>query len=354
MAPYREEEFVSLIALVFATALAGQDVAVPRECRDDNGVDRCDEENRAEALIRLGMASLEVEKAEGVEVYRTLQVDGYGRLMPSVAYERRPGQAPQVVIYGTDGDRLAAPVSADEWRRVQDMARFADREVAPAPRSDAAEDEVFICLHAWVSTVEIANAAERGVPEGPTRRRTESACDGALTTRFAFDIPALAIKHFPECDVLNPEDHRNDMTRLAQCLHFEGDRLAAAEVMNQIGWLLTPDGHEDTELEWARQLRPTARTRLIWAGESIGDGANVSTVSRDLARRQAEDPSLRAYISSFNAPSSTRVETTGSMERDGPEDSRLSAPFTQVWVWDPNGLSWTLESWTIQPFAPLR
>ena len=144
------------------------------------------------------------------------------------------------------------------------------------------------------------------------------------------------------------------MTRLAQCLHFEGDRLAAAEVMNQIGWLLTPDGHEDTELEWARQLRPTARTRLIWAGESIGDGANVSTVSRDLARRQAEDPSLRAYISSFNAPSSTRVETTGSMERDGPEDSRLSAPFTQVWVWDPNGLSWTLESWTIQPFAPLR
>ncbi len=343
---------MSLIALAFAAAFMGQEPTVPRDCRDDNGTDRCAEENRAAALTTLGMSSIEAEKAEGVEVYRILQVDGYGRLMPSIAYERRPGQAPQVVIYGAEGNRLAAPVSAREWEAVQGMARFADRALEPLP--GAADPLANICLHAWLSTVEIANAAERGVPEGPVRRRTESACNGGLTTRFAFELPVLAIKHFPECDLLDPEDHRNDMTRIAQCIRLRGDRIAAAELMNQVGWRLTPDDHADTPQAWARQLRPNGRSRLDWAGERVADGANGNAVIRDLARRQAENPSLRAYISSFNATSSTRVETTGRVDMDGPDDSRLSAPFNQVWVWNSYGLNWALESWTVQPFAAVR
>lgn len=343
---------MSLIALAFVAALVGQDAVVPRDCRDDNGVDRCAEENRAAALNSLGMTSIEAEKAAGVEVYRILQVDGYGNLMPSIAYERRPGSAPQVVIYAAEGNRLAAPVSAPEWATVQRMARFADRALEPLPGS--ADPMVGLCLHAWLSTVEIANAAERGVPEGPVRRRTESACNGALTTRFAFELPVLAIKHFPECDALDPEDHRNEMTRLAQCARFKGDRLAAAALMNQVGWRFTPNRGSDMARAWAGLFGTNAETRLDWAGDRVAASRGIAgnAVAAYLAQRQTENPSLGAYISSFNGLSSTRVETTGRLDMDGPADARLSAPFTQVWVWNAPGLNWTLESWTVQPFGP--
>jgi hypothetical protein len=343
-----------LVALILSLALSGQDAAPSRDCLDDNGTDRCAREGRAEVLATLGMVSIEDEQAAGAEVYRTLQVDGYGNVMPSIAYERRVGEPPQVVVYAADGNRLTAPVPADEWATVQAMARFADRTLEPLP--GPADPLASLCLHAWLSTVEIANAAERGVPAGPVRRRTESACNGTLTTRFAFDLPALAIKHFPECERLDPEDHRNDMTRLAQCIRFKGDRLAVAELMNQVGWRLTPDRDADTPRAWAVLFGLNAETRLDWAGERVtaGRGLTGNAVAAYLAQRQTEDDSLRAYISGYNGTSSTRVETTGRIDRDGPDNTRLSAPFSQVWLWNSNGLNWTLDSWTIQAFTPIN
>ena len=79
-----------------------------------------------------------------------------------------------------------------------------------------------------------------------------------------------------------------------------------------------------------------------------------NAVAAYLAQRQTEDDSLRAYISGYNGTSSTRVETTGRIYRDGPDNTRLSAPFSQVWLWNSNGLNWTLDSWTIQPFTPIN
>lgn len=343
------------VASILGLVLSGQDVpTLSPDCRDDNGTDRCSQTNRAAVLNTLGMLAIEDEKTAGVEVYRVIQIDGYGNVMPSIAYERRPGSAPQVVIYAADGNKMAAPVTAREWSTVQGMARFADRTLEPLPGpTDALAG---LCLHAWLSTVEIANAAERGMPNGPVRRRTESACNGTLTTRFAFDLPALAIKHFPECDVLDPEDYRNDVTRLAQCVRFKGDRLAAAELMNQVGWRLTPDREPDTARAWASQFGLNAETRLDWAGHTVTArrGINSNAVATYLAQRQTETPSLRAYIGSFNGTSSTRVETTGRTDMDGPENSRLSATFSQVWVWNSAGLNWTLERWTVQPFEPIN
>lgn len=342
---------MSLIALSVALALSGQTPDISRDCRDDNGTDRCAEENRAAALATLGMTSIEAEKAAGVEVYRILQVDGYGNLMPSISYERRPGAAPQVVIYAADGNRLTAPVSAPEWATIQGMARFADRTLEALP--EEADPAASFCLHAWLSTVEIANAAERGVPQGPVRRRTESACNGALTTRFAFELPRLAIKHFPECDALNPQGHRNEMTRLDHCVRFKGDRLAAAELMNQVGWRFTPHDSPGDPVSWDRIFGINASVRLNWAGQTVvaRRGGLGDEVAVFLAQRQTETPSLRAYIESFEGTSSTRVETAGRISMNGTGDTQFSAPFNQVWVWDDAGLNWTLESWTIQPFA---
>lgn len=340
-------------ALVISLTLAGQDAAAinPR-CRTEDDVDRCDPANRAALIGALGMPSIEEERAAGTEVYRVTQIDGYGRIMPGVSFERRPGASPQVVVYGHGGRRMSAVLPVADWRAVQSGGRFADRELVPLPAS--APDEVTICLHGWSSTVEIANAEYRGVPDGKIRMRSESACDGGLATRFASDLAALAIKQLGDCDALDPEDHRNDASRLQACLGFDGDRLAAAEVMNQTGWRLTPENPE-TSGAWAGVFGMNSVTRLDWAGTRITGARGVAgnPVAVFLAARQAEAPSLRAYVGGFNGITSTRVETTGRMEMDGPGDERLWAPFDQVWVWEPNGLMWTLQSWTVEAFRPM-
>jgi hypothetical protein len=350
---------MSLIAFALAAVLAAagslQDEDTARNCRDDNGVDRC--ARVAEDALSLGMPSLETEKAAGAEVYRILQIDGYGRLMPAVAYERRVGAGPQVVVYAKDGVRMAAAVPLVEWEAVQGMARFADREMTPPP-GQSNPDEINICFHAWLSTVEIANAADRGRPDGSVRRRTESACNGGLASRFAFDLAALAIKRFPDCDVLNPDDYRNDMTRLEQCARFSGDRLAVAQLVNQVERSFMPEREDGSSMGWARRLQPRESSRLDWDGQVMaGGGGARSPIAVFMARMQAENPSLRLYPSRFEGVSSTRVEVAGDVSMENPQDENgppLSASFRQTWVWDVYGLTWALESWAVEPFAPLR
>jgi hypothetical protein len=340
-------------ALVISLTLAGQDAGtVNVRCRTADDVDRCHPANRATLVGALGMATIEEERGAGVEVYRVTQIDGYGRIMPGISFERRPGAPPQVVVYGHGGRRMSAVLPFTDWRTVQSRGRFADRELVPLPKS--APDEVSICLHGWSSTVEIANAVDRGVPDGKSRTRSESACDGGLATRFANDAAQLAITNLGDCDALDPDEHRNDASRLQVCLGFDGDRLAAAEVMNQTGWRLTPDNPE-TARAWASVLGMNSATRLDWAGTSVtgARGVAANPVAVFLAARHAESPSLRAYIGALTGVSSTRVEATGSLEMDGPGDGRLQAPFRQVWIWDPNGLMWTLQSWTVEAFQPM-
>lgn len=342
--------------LLLSLTLSGQEPRMTdRNCTDDNGADRC--ARLTEDARTLGMPTLDEEQAAGTEVYRIIQIDGYGRLMPGIAYERRVGSSPQVVVYGKEGARMSAPVSPEDWRSVQSMARFADRELAPLP-SEPSNALAGICLHSWLSTTEIANGARRGVANEPIRRRTESACGGGLTTTFAFDLTALAIKNFPDCDLLEESGYRNDMTRLEQCLRFKGDRMAAVELMNQIGWSFVPEDADDKALAWARKLQARQTTRLDWGGQMIaGGGSARSPVAAFMAQFQTQNPSLRGYISKLDAVSSTRVEATGRMDMEGPEganDTRLTAPFTQTWVWDPNSLAWTLDTWIVQPFTPIR
>lgn len=338
-----------LSAAVLAALVMGQAAPADRNCRDDNGTDRCAAENHAALLGSLGMHSIEQELANGVEVYRTLQIDGYGRPMAGVAFERRTGASPQVVIYGPDGARMTAPASLADWRKIQGDASLADRQLAPLSQGT---NDIGICLHAWVSTVEIANGAERGAPDGKVRRRTESACGGGLTSRFAFDLAARAIKAFPECDVLDPDDHRNDATRLRTCVGFRGDRLAAAELMNQIGQTVGPGDDLNTPLAWMRSFGGPDRITFDWAGQKIeGRGTyRNNPVVAFVVEQRVQHPSLRGYMTTFDAVSSTRVEVGGYLHRDGEGDSRENAAFRQTWAWDRNSLNWKLQSWTVEPF----
>jgi len=80
------------------------------------------------------MASIEDEAASGAIVHRAFFVDGYGRDMPAVAFERRPGQSPEVVVYGAQGRSTRAPVNHHVWARVVQEAEYADR-LHPTPHT---------------------------------------------------------------------------------------------------------------------------------------------------------------------------------------------------------------------------
>lgn len=336
-----------LSALILSVVLSGQAApVVDRDCRDDDGNDRCAVENRAQVLATLGMPSIEDELAAGTEVYRTLQVDGYGNDMAGVAFERRVGASPRVVVYGAGGQRMQAPVSIREWREIQRGAELADRQIVrPEP-----DPELVICMHAWMSTVEIANAPDREA----VRRRTESACESGLTTRYAFDLVSRAIKAFPDCDSLDPDEHRNDAARLKTCVGFRGDRLAAAELMNQVGWRAVPEEGADVERTWLRAFGGNGSVRLDWAGEVVEGGRTFrdNPVALFMMRKTAELEGFRGYVNGYDAVSSTRIETTGRLEFDGADDVTHTAPFRQVWLWSNAVQTWQLDSWTVEPFAP--
>jgi hypothetical protein len=353
---------VSLVA-----ALAFQQTPAPggadRNCRDDNGVDRCEADSRAATLTLLGAPSIEAQAAEGAEVYRVLQINGAGREEPIIAFERRPGSSPQVVVYARNGRTLRAGVPQTVWQEVQRDGRIADRDLGPAPGADSST--VGLCLHGWLYTVELANL--RGIERqlagdrGPVRRRTMSACGDNLTARFAQKLATEAIRLLPDCDALDPDKHRNDTTRLAVCASMEGDRMAAAQLMNQIGWgRIEPRGDLPAARAWAAWMGGGWATRFRWGTEPAvrneGGGSRYPAAQR-LVELTAADPELRAYMSGFRGVSSTRVETTGAFSTEtGPDDAKVysQAPFTQVWGWQEGQQQWVLEEWIVEPLAVVR
>jgi len=229
----------ALLLILAATPVLAQsddDLPGPPECLDVNDANRCDPEVQARVRALLGMASIEAEAASGAIVYRAFFVDGYGRDMPAVAFERRPGQSPEVVVYGEEGRSARAPVDYETWERVVREAEYADRMLAPLSEpsgADPDEESVVICAHGWVQTVEVANGPRERFVEEPVRRRTESACDGALTTRYAFLLADLAVNQIPWCGRIDADTERNSVTRLATCLVLSGDRLTAADLYNE-------------------------------------------------------------------------------------------------------------------------
>jgi|GEM_PF-653512 len=352
-----------LVVSLFA-ALALQQTPAPaaaeRACRDDNGVDRCEAGNRAATLALLGAPAIEAQAAEGAEVYRVIQINGAGREEPIIAFERRPGSSPEVVVYARNGRTLRAGVPQTVWQDIQRDGRIADRDLGPAPGTDA--PWAGICMHAWVYTVELANLkdAERELAgdREPVRRRTMSACGDNLTARFAQTLATEAIRLLPDCQVLDPDKHRNDTTRLAVCASMQGDRMAAAELMNQIGWgQIEPRADLPPVRAWAAWMGGGWATRFRWGAEAEvrnEGGRSRYPAAQRLVELTAADPELRGYLSQFNGVTSTRVEVTGAFTTEsGPDDAKVysRAPFTQVWGWQQGQQQWVLEEWTVEPVA---
>lgn len=352
---------MSLIAFALATVLAAavstQDENAARNCRDDNGVDRCLADVQAEVRLRLGVASIEQEAAAGVEVYRAFFVDGYGNDMPSVSFERRPGEDPKVVVYGLDNRRMSAAVSAAVWREVQAESLFADRVLQADVGALAAEGQTrppALCLHSWVQTVEMANTWPERWSVVPVRRRTEDACGGGLTTRFAFHLAELAVKAVPPCDALDERQQRNRITQLASCLNLKGDRLAAAELRNaRLSFGPRPGAAQDDAYAWQAALGTNGSPRLVWAGEEIRTerGSGDKNVAQFLIAKHAELPRLAFRQESFEGIDARRAQAEGTASYVL-DDTTWRASYRQTWVWDPSLFEWMLSDWVVEAFTP--
>lgn len=337
-----------VLAILATIALQQAPLDPDRNCLDDNHTNRCGAVEQARVRALLGAAAIEDEAATGAEIYRAFYVDGYGRDMPAVSFERRNGEPPTIVVLGEDGARLEGPASAETWDAVVSGSRLADRVLVPL---EANPDEEVICLHSWVATVEMANSRP-DFDRVPVRRRTEDACGGALTNRYAHLLADLALKGLPSCAVLDPAHSRNSVTLLETCLAFEGDTMAAAELWNQ-----TQIPHENTEDGWRAWLgHGNVQPRIDWAGEIVQE-TNVFRLGDTLP-----PPDAAAFlVEHFGAAdyffvSRSRVSASTSRDAviDGMIDLRSNeqlsvASWRQVWRKE-DGFDWQLASWTIEPF----
>lgn len=318
-------------------------------CRDDAGVDRCAPGQQAKVRALFGGAEpIEALHAKQVVAYRAFFVDGYGRDMPMVSFERWPGEDPEVIVRPAGGkdapgaEPIRAGLSAKVWETVVREAQHFDRDLAPLPSST--DGPPVLCLHSWVATVEAAEAVGRSGAVAP-RRKTQSACGSGLAITYAFKLAAMAREAIPACAVLAMDHQRNEVTVLEACTRLHGDRIAAAEVQNAFARaLFVPQA----ESERAPPFSINTRVRLTWAGER----AEGSRAARALWRaRVAESGNLSLAAQRYEGQTAGRVRVSGEASR-AIGGRRQAAAFEQTWIWDPHLGDWVLEDWTIARFKP--
>lgn len=131
---------------------------------------------------------------------------------------------------------MAATISAETWDMLVAEAVNFDRRFVPAPLP---RDEVLICIHGWLATVEQVDVDGKA-------RYTHSAYDNALALPFAFRLATAAVTALPACATIDPKTTRNDVDRLLDCGMLAGDRAAAAQALNvwNLSELKDPDGPE--------------------------------------------------------------------------------------------------------------
>ncbi len=347
---------VSIVALM----LAGQaPPSIDPNCLDDNHTNRCAETVQAATRQKLGVAAISSEAETGAEIYRAFFVDGYGNDLPAVAFERRPGSGPTVVVYGLEGARMSAPVSAETWNRVRSESVMADRSLADAATPNAADEQGRpppppICMHSWVQTVEMSNTRPERYQVVPVRSRTEDSCGGALTSRFAHLLADLAVDAIAPCDVLDDAHQRNRVTQLGTCLSLKGDRLAAAELRNsRIDFGLRPGADPTNVYAWQAAMGTNGSPRLVWGDQEVRtERGRNQNVARFLLARNAELTNLKFHQRTFEGVDAQTglVDGLASYVADG---ITWQAPYRQTWVWDQSLMEWMVSDWVVEPFAAI-
>lgn len=183
--------------------------------------------------------------AEKVQFRRFMMVNGYGRDVLAVTFERRPGSSPQVAVevpQEEEAEALGLPpptpltgaLGKTHWQRALNLTLNFDEELAREVPNDQAEQREFIsvCLHSWVVVIEGADypvSGDGGESTVELRTDIEDGCSDGLAMPAAFALAELAYEALPECHDLELEEYRNRVMLLAYCKRLGGDRVAATK-----------------------------------------------------------------------------------------------------------------------------
>ena len=325
------------------------------DCRDDRLVDRCAPEQQGRVRELFGVKPIEEHRKAGDQVRRAFYVDGYGRDVVAIEFIRPKGADPLLRVHfpAREGQArtppMSAAVDAERWSALLRRSEHFDREPQARPRKPGEKDEdeeIVLCLHSWVYTVEATDPA-RGEDEAPpVRRRTEDACDNGLAEAFATELGATAVPLLPPCALLDRERHRNDMSLLASCGLLKGDRLAAAGVMNRVDALRHSDEEEDLAL-----LRPLFgyRAGVDWAGEA-NEGADAAA----FWLRKTREADADFYFDEIVGETADRVRVLGALYRSVGEGEAERQELAKVeLVWEQEGNRYQIERARVGPFEPV-
>jgi hypothetical protein len=331
----------SLLAGLAAAAPAGGQARPDANCRDDNGTDRCAEDQQRRMRELYGAMTIEQHQAAGDEVRRIFYVDGYGRDLVLVSFLRAPGRDPELLVQlpprGEEArpEPMRAAVPQSVWNEVIAGSRNFHRSFAPEPGSPPGEAS--ICMHSWVYTIE---SAERPLASRPAtvRRKIEDACEDGPGQLYALDLQRTALSLLPHCAALAPDQHRNPASTLAACRVLHGDRLAAAEALNLAETFQRIEGPQDAARIaglFAHQIR------IDWAGQPYrGSGVQAAPFWAEQARPARGSTNLS--FERVEGESADRVRMTGLLSRTtdtprGAATGNESARVELIWVRDQNG-----------------
>ena len=326
-----------------------------RDCRDDRGADRCTAEQLRRDLAVYGLEPIEAHRDRGDQVRRVLFVDGYGRDMVAVTFNRAPGRDPTLLVHfpRAEGQPPRPPsealVPGETWQQVLQRGQHFDRQLVPVQGPNPIE----ICMHSWIYRVEASDPASPPGRPAAARQIVESACARGLAQPYAGFLAETALGLLPYCAALDRELHRNAASQLRDCGLLEGDRMAAAEALNQIDRLKRADRPEDAALgrssfDW--------RAQLDWAGEQFGgDGGQAYGAWLE---RTTGDRRANLYVRRVIGERADRVRVEAWLarreERPGTGEVSLEAPVEFVLTSSSFDSGLRVERVTVGAFQPSR
>lgn len=321
-----------MVALAVAPGDA-EAAAEARRCRDNRGVDRCEAAQQARVRALFQMPTIEAHRDAGDQVRRAFYVDGYGHDMVALSFVRARGHDPELRVHFPhqagvpDAPPMVAPVLPDEWQALIDRSELFDRALLSPPPPPA--DTMVLCIHGWVFTVEAADPARREGRDASVRRRTENACEDGLTEAYAVEMYRAALRMMPICAGLGAREDMHPVSRLANCRYLEGDRLAAAAVMNLLDPLF--DLPESGELE---QVGPLFHyeASVDWNGERTPPGERGDAVARFFLAKWAEESRPNFYVDSIVGERLDLVRFHGGFLRTIPASGDLPVRYERALV----------------------
>ncbi len=343
------------IGLALLLAVSAQAAPDP-DCQDDRGVDRCEAAQQARVRAMFGVEPIESHRAAGDQVRRVFYVDGYGRDVVAIAFVRRPGHDPEVRVHfrreagAPDLQPLVAPVPADVWDRLIERSSLFDRRLVPLTQP-ADSQEMIVCLHSWVYTVEATDPVHPGAESPTLRRRTEDACSNGITEAFAHEVYEAALPLFPHCALLQAGQYRNPANQLAACGILSGDRVTAARARNQANELFYVDRMEDLP-------RLTSlfdfETQIDWNGERY-TGREAEGAARFFLSKLLEAERNSFFVERIEGLDGRRARLRGGVARfvsvpDQEDEVVESAPVEMIWEQEYRD-RFLIRSVTVGPYA---